>query len=233
MKVDTGIVKAIEAYLEENQIGYRDFSEKMGLSPAAITKWRKVGNGITPMRWRKLFPLIKPYLPKDRIYIDDAGHEQYSSNSEHQSGYVFEPKFIPIMVPTFTLEQIAKFDDTLESVMQFGTKNKAPMVEYRPKHADKSNVFAVTVDDDSMMPILPKGSRLFVCASERPVDGRLVVAMPLGKKPLIGTYSRTGDFFAINEITGDKSKHIVGKARNARLILSWIFPVLYYEVVTF
>lgn len=231
MKVDTGIVKAIEAYLEENQIGYRDFADKLGLSPAAITKWRKVGNGITPMRWRKLFPLIKPYLPKDRIYIDDAGHEQYSSNSEHQSGYVFEPKFIPIMVPTFTLKQIAKFDDTLESVMQFGTKSKAPMVEYRPKHADKNNVFALTIDDDSMFPILPKESRLFVCASERPVDGSLVAVMPVDQEPFIGRYSSSKGEYSITQIVGGRS--LSGKSKDARTAISWIFPVLYYEVVTF
>lgn len=233
MKVDTGIVKAIDTYLEKNSIGYRDFADSLGISPAAITKWRKVGNGITPARWKTLFPLIRPYLPEDRIYLDDLGHEQYSSNSTHQSDYVFEPKFIPIMVPAFHIADLEKYDDTLDSVTQFGVKLKAPLMEYRPKHKDKSNVFALVLNDDQFGPVLPKNTRLFVCANERPVNGSLVVVMPHGQRPMIGTYSRTGDSYAISEITGNRSKHIAGKTRDARNAILWVFPVLYYEVVTF
>lgn len=235
MKVDSNIVSAIETYLSENHVGYLAFSQRLGVSPAAITKWRKVGSGITQTRWKELFPLIRKYLPKDRIYLDDAGKEQYSSNSAKQSAYFFEPKYIPMMVPAVTLEQLSEYSDVLESVTQFGARVKAPMLEYRPKHANKSGVLAVKINTNDMAPILPKGTTLFVCTGERPSDAGLVVAMPVGGKPIIGRYTRDGERFSIQEIGTQKpsGKGISGKIKDARSTITWAFPVLYYEVITF
>ena len=232
MRIDSHIVRAIDQMVKDRKISFEDFAREQGCSPAAITKWRKVGNGITSARWEKLFPLIKKYLPKDRIYIDDAQRERYSSATEHQSSYVFEPKYVPLMVPVFTLEQIAGYDDTLESVTQYGIELKARLAEYRPKHKEKSSVFAVSLTDNALAPVLPDKTTMFVCAGERPENGGLIVALLKGSdKPLVGRYARIADRFAVKSLNGEiLADGIVADAKNT---LTWIFPVLYYEVVTF
>lgn len=232
MKVDSHIVNAIESYLSEHQIGYVAFAEQLGVSAAAVTKWRKVGCGITQMRWRNLFTLIRKYLPKDRIYIDDAGREQYSSVAAKQSSYFFEPKYIPLMVPTFTLDQLAEYDDMLESVTQLGSRLKVSSTEYRPKHPDKSGILAVALNNDDLGPILPHGTKMFICTGERPTDDCLVIAKPVNGNPVVGRYSKSRDSFSIQNVCNG-GNCITGKIKDARNIITWVFPVLYYEVITF
>lgn len=232
MKVDSHISHAIDQYINDNGISYEEFANRLGVSCASITKWRKVGNGMTSKRWATIFPLIKKYLPKDRIFIDDAQKEQYSSTISHQSSYVFEPKYVPLMVPVFSLAQIGSYDDTLESVTQLGVRMKAQKAEYRPKHSDKSSVFAIRLADDGLAPVFPKDTTLFVCAGERPADGGLSVALRAGTEtPVIGFYKRIGDRFSVTTAAGDEA--ISGGVADAKKLLTWIFPVLYYEVVTF
>lgn len=231
MKIDSHIVRAIDKFITENGISYEEFARQQKVSCAAITKWRKVGNGITPARWERLFPLLKKYLPQDRIFIDDAQKEQYSSAAAHQSSYVFEPKYMPLMVPVFSMKQIAAYDDTLESVTQLGVRLKAKKAEYRPKHKEKSSVFAVSLTDNALAPVFPVKTTLFVCAGERPVDGGLALTLPVGDGAILGTYKRQGDTFSV--IAPDGTPAIEGKVADAKKLLTWIFPVLYYEVVTF
>lgn len=231
MKVDSHIVRAIDKFIADNGMSYEDFARKQGVSCASITKWRKVGNGITAKRWEKLFPLLKKYLPADRIFINDAQREQYSSVAAKQSSYVFEPKYIPLMVPVFSMKQIATYDDMLESVTQFGVRLKAKTAEYRPKHKEKSSVFAVSLTDNALAPVFPAKTTLFVCGGERAENGGLVLALTAGKKAILGTYKRQGDKFAV--ISADGKTAAEGKVADAKKLLTWIFPVLYYEVVTF
>ena len=232
MKIDSYIVRAIEKYIAENGISYEEFAKQQGVSCASITKWRKVGNGISEQMWEKIFPLLKKYLPKDRFFINDAQKEQYSSATHHQSAYFFEPKYVPLMVPVFSMEQIATYDDTLESVTQFGIRLNAKRAEYRPKHAEKSSVFAVALADNAMAPVFPEKTTLFVCAGERPADAGLVLALPVGGKAILGTYTRHGGSFSIASPDGHGTS-VEGKVADAKKLLNWIFPVLYYEVVTF
>ena len=230
MKVDTNIVNAIESYLAENKIGYVIFAEMIGVSAASVTNWRKVGSGISQMRWQSVFKLIRKHLPKDRIYIDDAGHEQYLSVASKTSSRVFEPQYIPIMVPTFSLEQLLEYDDLLESVTQFGKRLGVATSEYQPKHPDKSGVMVVLLTDDTHAPVLPRGTKLFACTGERPEDRNLVIAKLVNAGLIVGRYFRGEDDFRITGISDDLM--IYGSVNDARNIITWIFPVLYYEVET-
>ena len=234
MKVDSHIVKAIDLLIAEEKISFEELSKRLNVSNATITKWRKVGNGITKMRWETLFPMIRKFLPRDRIYLDDASREQYSSAASKQSSYYFEPKYIPLMVPTFSLSQIASYDDTLESITQLGERLKVGMTEYRPKHKDKSSIFAIRLDDDKLAPVYPRRTTLFVCAGERPDASGLVVVLPVDQKtPIIGQYIRNGGEFSIKPADRNPKHAISGKVADAKKLITWIFPVLYYEVVTF
>ena len=233
MKVDSEISRAIDRYLLENELTYEEFSRRIGVSPACITKWRKVGNGISSIKWQTLFHVIKQYLPESRIFIDDSGKEQYSSATEHQSSYVFEPKYLPQMVPIFQINRLKGFDNTLESIVQFAKKNSSGLAEYRPKHSNISGVFAVDIDDNSLAPVIPEKTRIFACTSERPRNGGLVIANPTSADvTLVGRYCRNGSQFSIHSVC-DNTVLLSGETTDARSIIEWIFPVLYYEVTTF
>ena len=231
MKVDTNIVNAIESYLAENKIDYMNFAELIGVSAASVTRWRKAGSGITKMRWQSVFNLIRKYLPNNCIYIDDAGREQYLSITSKPASQVYEPKNIPIMVPTFSLEQLSEYDNLHESMTRFGTRIGAATSEYRPKLPDKSGVMIVLLTDDSLAPVLPRGTKLFVGTGERPEDGNLVIAKLASAGLIVGRYLRGDDDFQINGINNELM--IFGAVKEARNSITWIFPVLYYEVETF
>lgn len=230
MKVDTNIINAIDQYVVDNGISYDRFASIMEISAASVTHWRKVGRGITKVRWQKLFPLIKQYLPQDRIYIDDAGEEQYSSNLV-KSPHAIESKYIPVLVPSFSLEQLVGFDDAIDSITQYGVTINAAKVEYRPKHASAKSVFAVQIQDDLTKPVLPKNSVLYASAAEKPNNGNLVI-VSTNDSIVVGFFNRAGAEFSIEPL--DKSRPVLrASIKDFRQLIKWIFPVLHYEVVTF
>ena len=232
VRVDSNIVNAINEYLASVQGDYQDVARNVGVSPAAITKWRKVGNGITDSKWKKLFPIIRPFLPKDRIYIDDTGCEQYSSTIANTPAYTFEPKYIPTMVPNVSFNSLCDFDNMLESMLQFGKRIGAKEVEYRPKHSDVTGIWATAIPDKRYAPVLPEDAMLYICTSEAPQTNRLVIIKTHDNKVIVARYQLLNGKFALLDIVTNKPI-ICEKIADARKIIQWIFPVLYYEVVTF
>lgn len=229
MRVDENIAKAIEQYLIETNSTARELCKIVGISEPAMIKWRRPGKGIMPRNWMLLFPLIKKYLPKDRIYLDENGEEQYSSTLEGTGGNpYFHPKFIPQMVPVFTLEQLSKFNTMIMTVEQYAVQLKSPRIEYRPREKGFGyGVFAFNVSFESS--IIPKGALLFSSSEVRPKNNSIVLFADNTGKVKIGRYSIIADKFSI---VSDDGK-IGGAIEKIREKISFIFPVLYYEVVTF
>ena len=233
MKIDSFIVTAQKEYIRDKKMLLQDYAAEMGISPCCVTKWSKVGNGITDAKWKKLFPKIKKYLPKERIYIDDAGKEQYSSATEHISDYIFDPKYIPTMVYKIDLKYLSQFDNIIDSIAQFGERIGANTVEYRPKHANKNSIMAIGIDDNLHAPIFPLGTTLFVStAGETIPNGCICVVKDINGEIFIGHHVRKKDQFAVTDAMSGKPL-LIGEIENARKFIQWIFPVLYYEVVTF
>ena len=232
VRVDSNIVNAIGEYLASEQSGYQDIARKVGASPAAITKWRKVGNGITEAKWEKLFPIIRPFLPKNRIYIDDTGREQYSSTIANTPAYTFEPKYIPAMIPNISFDKLCDFDNMLESIIQFGKRINSSEIEYRPKHSNVTGVFGTAIPDKRYSPILPENAVLYVCSNESPRSNRIVLAKTHDNNVMVARYQIAGYDFSLVDIVTEQNI-LSDKMLNARKIIQWIFPVLYYEVVTF
>lgn len=233
MKIDSFIVTAQKDYMRDRKITAQEFSREMKISPACAVKWSKVGNGITDEKWNLLFPEIKKYLPPERIYIDDSGKERYLSATEHVSDYVFEPKYVPAMVPLIQLKYLSAFDNVIESVAQFSMKIGAGTVEYRPKHPDKSGIMAIKIDDNLHAPVLPRDTTLFIATGGETISvGNLCVAKDIYGEIAIGHYCESKDQFAVTDMVTNKPL-VIGEIEQARRFIQWIFPVLYYEVVTF
>ena len=233
MRIDTNIVLAIDEFAKANKLSKQKLAERLGVSGATITKWHRVGSGIVNSRWNnQLFPLLKAYLPKERIYIDDAGVERYSSTTAKQSNYFFEPKYVPVKVPIFTLDMISDYDDTLDSITQYAQNNGADSVEFRPKSSQRvSSVFAVSIQDTRLSNFPFKTMTLFVSSGDRPQDSGLVLVRPIKGKAFVGEYKRDLQNFSITEIGGTQS--VSGEIAQAKQLISWVFPVLYTEAVTF
>lgn len=232
VRVDSNIVNAIDEYLASVQGEYQSIARSVGVSPASITKWRKIGNGITEAKWKKLFPAIRPYLPKDRIYIDDAGCEQYSSTISSTPTYAFEPKYIPTMIPNIPFDMLSEYDNMLESMVQYGKRINAAEVEYRPKHSDVTGIWATSINNKKYAPVLPEDAILYVCTSETPRTNRIAIVKTHDNDVIVVKYKLMADKFALLDIVTEKPI-ICEKISDARKIIQWIFPVLYYEVVTF
>ena len=232
VRIDSNIVNAINEYLASVQGEYQELARNVGASPASLTKWRKIGNGITEPKWKKLFPYIKPFLPQERIYIDDTGCEQYSSTIASTPAYSFEPKYIPTMIPNVPFENLAGYDNMLESIIQFGKRINASEIEYRPKHSDVTGIWATSIPDKRYTPVLPEDAVLYACTSETPRSNRMVIAKTHDNNVFVARYQlMNGKFALLNVIT--EKPILCEKIEDARKIIQWIFPVLYYEVVTF
>ena len=234
MRIDTNIVVALDSFAKANKLTKKGLADYFAVSGATVTKWHKVGSGITGYRWdNDLFPKLKPYLPQERIYIDDAGIERYSSTTEKQSKYFFEPKYIPIRVPLFTLETISGYDDTLDSITQYAQGITSEMVEYRPKSKQRaSSVFAIRLSGSNVLVNFPATvTTAYVSAGDRPLDCGLVVCRPVNGTAFVAVYRRDGSNFTISEIGG--TQKITGSVAQAKQLIGWIYPVLYTESVTF
>lgn len=238
IKVDSHIAEAISKFINEQGMTQSRLAEKLGVTNASLTKWRRVGNGITSQKWLKLFPLIEKYLPKERFYTDDAGKRQYSSTVETASGYYFESKYTPMMVPLANPEQLEKLNTKIESVTQFGQRMSLPTVECRPKFRGQTEILAVSIEGNEYSPILPAGTTLFICTTLLPQNEGLVVAKPTSGKSVF-----VGRFIWAKEGRGKPSVRLISVNGHDTLMtlaedkvdesLSWIFPVVHYEVITY
>ena len=232
MKIDSNIVKGIDQYILDNAITSKEFAKRMKVSEPTIIKWRKPGNGVVEPRWKMLFPLIRQYLPEDRIYLDDAGKEQYSSLIGNKGK---KPQVIPQMAPVMTEKQLLKFDDMLESVEQFAIRKNFPRIEYRAKHKNKDCVFALQIESNDHEPIIPQGSTLYLTsgADAKPSTGNLVLCRVSGKnKIIVGKYLKDKSEFQVIPYGKNGENAVSGKIGEAKKILDWIFPVMFYEVIT-
>ena len=229
MRVDENISNAIARYLKENNTTAKELCKICGISEPAMIKWRRPGKGILQKNWIVLFPIIKKYLPKERIYVDENGDEQYSSTLEGTGGNpYFNPKFVPQMVPVFDLEQVSKFNTMVMTTEQYANNLNAPRIDYRPRVAGcGSGVFAMFVNFESS--IIPNGALLFASSELRPKNNSIVLVNDNAGFTKLGRYSVIADKYSI---VFDDGK-VGGSIEKIREKISSIFPVLYYEVVTF
>ena len=229
MIVDSHISEAIEKYLKANKIPAKELCKTLDISEPAFVKWRRPGKGILPRNWGVLFPLIKPYLPKSRFYIDERGEECYSSLLEGTGGSsYFTPKYIPQMVPVFTFKEIESFQYIVQSIEQYAIEKSANRIEYRPRVSfTGSGVFALNVDFENG--IIPSGALLFASTELRPKSDGVTLFLESSGGVNIGRFNVVDGKYFIN--SGKET--ISGPILEISKKISWIFPVLYYEVVTF
>lgn len=224
MNIDRYIKSAIDQYLLATESTAKQLSEKVGVSTVAVSKWRRMTSGINQVVWLKLFPIIREYLPDDRLFIDSTGQTQYRSATGETPR---EDTAKAVFVPLFTLEQLGLFNK-LESVTSFAAScDITQKADYYPKHSSKRDILAICVPDG--MGYIPPRTTLFADALEYPVNGKLAVFRRVGSDVAeLGVFKTDHKVFSILPVTGEP---ITGESKLMHLQIFWIFPILYYEVI--
>ena len=88
------------------------------------------------------------------------------------------------------------------------------------------NVFAINIDFENG--IIPRGALAFASTEVRPKDGNIIIYLDNYSKVSVGYYSQSSEAFSINGY-----RKISGHVNHLNSKIRWLFPILYYEVVTF
>lgn len=233
MKVDSNIVSAINDYLSDTKQAASDLAKKLGVTDPTIIKWRKVGNGITAPRWQKLFKLIKQYLPKDRIFINDAGKEDYQNTLEGVPD-MYTNKYIPAMIPVITMQHAVEYDSLVESFDKYAKSKSAELAEFHAKKELPKGMFAVRMQDESWMPSIPKSAIIFIAGDEFPTDGDMIMVKTQKQKTMFAIFKTDGkSAITITPIANSKGikDSLKFNKSEARQHIEWICPVVCYEVM--
>jgi len=222
MKVDENIARAISQYIAASGTTQKAFASKLGVSEATMVKWRKPGNGVAEARWKTLFPLIRPYLPKSRLYVSGAGEVEYSSMLGGRRGRFREPSLIPFLQTS----DLIKYNPVV-SIEQFAQTEKLARIEYRPKVPGIGGMFGFDLVNASAG--VPGGARLFVSSEAKPKNGSLVLAATNTAEIVLGHYSAAGRMFELD--AGERRE--TGRIEDIRRLFTGFFPVIAYEVICY
>ena len=222
MKVDIYITEALDKYCVQHRITQKEFARQLNVSEATMVKWRRQGTGISEVRWKPLFKLLRPYLPTERIYLATNGEEQYSSLNESVGKYnYFQPKFIPAHVPVLTSSDLIAYNSFVQSIEQYAADHDLPRIEYRPRIQCAGGLFAYQMTEEQDH--IPAGATLYASTEARPKQNQITLAVTKDKRIVVGKYSANSSTFKIGAVQG--------RLDDISSILSGIFPVIVYEVV--
>ena len=222
MKVDINIVNAIDQYIATNHINQKEFAKICGVSETTLVKWRRQGSGITPIRWARLFKMIRQFLPASRIFVSASGEEQYSSLLEGSGrNDYFEPKFVPAMIPVLQPKDLLKYNAFVQNIEQFAFERDLPRIEFRPRVQSAGGIFCYQLEETQGG--IPSGAYLYASTEAKPRQAQFVIAVTADKKIIVGRYSARCGRFNIGEMGGNLD--------SIRTQLIGLFPIIVYEVI--
>ena len=124
----------------------------------------------------------------------------------------------PLGIPEATGHSVAQIKAAYNQVLDYLTL---------PNKEFGAGVFAFNVDVKN--PFIPNGALLFSSTEVRPRHGSLVICLDKNDNIRIGQYQIIADKYSIDFST----ERVGGLVTKIHEKIKWIFPVLYYEVVTF
>ena len=225
MKVDIGIATAIDAYLADNGMTAKELAEKIGVTAASVVLWRRPGRGITGKWWSRLFPLLMPYLAKNRVYIGSDGEEHYASSEEKsvKSYSKFDSGSAVVNVPLLDEYALRSYVPMAESIEQFAVHACLPRLQHLNRLAGCGGVFAYDLQEAKCG--IPQGAHLFASTEARPKNGCLVLGVRTGGDITLGKY-----FLEDGKVTYGGVSFPVERIRE---LFTLFAPVLRYEVTCF
>jgi len=220
MNINSKVINAIRDYLITNGYASKQLSEKLGIAESTVIRWLNgTSKTIRNYHWAKLEPLIRPYL-------------ENSTPAPHNPQYPDEA--IPLdesqlrPIPLLSFANAAGFDPVIEPFDDFavGCADEYVMTDNR------DSVFALKVDGDSMSPVLPHGSVLYVGGGKFPERGDIVVAKIRDTgQVVVKVYNRKNNVITLNSINPD-GQSFEWNCKQSPGYLEWMYPVLEYKVNT-
>lgn len=227
--IDSHIVNAIKRYVEETKISQKTLAELCGVTPPAVINWRNEGSSIRENVWARLFPLIRSRLSDNLIGVDEDGHEYYMNQKDAKI-----PKCECMFVPMFTEDEIESFVPSLDTPVKYAEAIGAQNVPFVPKTTNRlfSDMFCLCVGKSLSSRMMPEGTRVFASSRMNDFQKSSCSLARIDGKTEIVTHSKDGDETTFRRMSDD-SVVVSGTLKQLSEHINWIFPVLYYEVVTY
>lgn len=223
--VDQVIANAISMWMSQNKLLLKDVASMCDVTPAAVRKWKVVGNKIRENKWEMLFPNIKRFIPAELLSEDETGKEHYVSREMDAEAMNIQA------IPLFTMGQLSDLYPNLQSAKKYGFDVNAPTIPFVARiQRVFHDMFAVIVDRGCDRTI-PEGARLYTSTSVNDMtaskiavvktnDGRIVIADVEYDNSIMTLTDRR-----------DGKKLVSGKVAEVGRFVAWMFPVISYEVV--
>ena len=225
-KVDQVIVNAISAWMSQNKLTLLNVASMCGVTPAAVRKWKVVGNKIRENKWVILFPQIKRFIPPELIKEDEAGKEQYISR-ELDAEALGKVQGIPL----FTMEQLSELYPNLQSAKKYGIDLNSPTIPFLPRIPRAfRDMFAVIVGSGCDR-VIPEGARLYTSTSMNDLTASSIAIVKTNDgRVVISDVEYDNSIMTLTDRSNGK-KLVSGKISDVGRFVSWVFPVISYEVV--
>ncbi|OGV31747.1 MAG: hypothetical protein A2020_05505 [Lentisphaerae bacterium GWF2_45_14] len=224
MKITEEIKAAISKYAEKCGNVYQ-LSKKIGVSHSTILFWLdgRTENISGDVWHEKLYPLLRPYLHyRERSPAQDpvGGEEIAVYKSEVSSGVtLFE-------VPVLNFVQAAGYDPAFEPIDDYAYNCSSETALFDSEM--KTGYFALKVEGDSMSPVLPDGTIVYVAGGEYAQNADLVVAkLRESGQVVIKKFARKENSICLNSINPDGKSFEFDPKQNP---LVWMWPVIEYTV---
>lgn len=216
-KINEEIIEALEKASEHCGNLFR-LSKKIGVERSTVYFWMTgKTKSIEGDTWnKKVLPMIQPYL-KHKI---SEPAEPYTAEAV-TPGDLFE-------IPVISFAHAASYDPTLEPIDAFAKDCSDEKALFSCR--SKDGYFALRVEGDSMSPVLPDGSIIYVAGGEFAERGDLVVAkLRDSGDVVVKKYQRHNNVISLESINPN-GKSYQWNIKESPGYLVWMWPVIEYTV---
>ncbi|OGV48657.1 MAG: hypothetical protein A2017_04415 [Lentisphaerae bacterium GWF2_44_16] len=224
MKITKEVKRAIRK-AAENYGNVYQLSKKLGIAHSTILFWLdgKTSSISGDIWYEKVRPVIKPFMD----YTNERPSELHMV-TEVPGTYATEVKAAKELneVPVLNFAEAAGYDPAFEPFDDYALNCSGETalfdLEIRPGY------FALKVDGDSMSPVLPDGTIIYIAGGEYAQNGDLVVAkIRASGQVVVKKFRREDDTIVLESINPS------GQSFNWKVSeepLAWMWPVIEYTV---
>jgi len=223
VKITDEIRNAIKEYADKCGNVYQ-LSKKIGVSHSTILFWLDGRtNNISGDIWHeKLLPLLRPYLKyaESHSKIAKGGEDRVHYGSEVRSATKLNE------VPVLNFAQAAGYDPAFEPIDDYALNCSSETALFESEVYP--GYFALSVEGESMSPVLPPGTIIYVAGGEYAESGDIVVAkIRETMQVIIKKYHRSDGHIKLNSINPDGQSF---EWKIEERPLAWMWPVIEYTV---
>lgn len=224
MKITREIKKAIKKAAEHYGNVYQ-LSKKLGIAHSTILFWLdgKTSNISGDIWYEKVKPVIFPFLE----YSEVESHEEHKVR-EKSVVYASEVRAAKDLheVPILNFAQAAGYDPAFEPIDDYALNCSHETALFDSEVY--SGYFALRVEGDSMTPVLPDGTVIYVAGGQYAQQGDLVVAKIRETGQVVVKSFRRNDDMIYLDSMNPSGHNFAWKCSDEPLV--WMWPIIEYTV---